>query len=94
MKLRAPPALLALLLSAACSDAPPSWDSLITAKVAEQYPQYLLSNPEPGKLRVQAPGRPAQTMDLSWIAQYCQRGPRDCNYAMDQLLIALRPSAP
>jgi hypothetical protein len=44
----------------------------------------------PGQLRVERPGMPAQTVAVEPIAQHCLRGPRDCGYAVEQLLLVLR----
>jgi hypothetical protein len=87
-------AVLAAALPAAlggCSPAAPSWDSLIAAKITEQYPSYQVTLPEPGHLRVARPGLPERVVDVAPVAQFCQRGPRDCDYAVDQVLLALRP---
>jgi hypothetical protein len=44
----------------------------------------------PGQLRVERPGMPAQTVAVEPIAQHCLRGPRDCGYAVEQMLLVLR----
>jgi hypothetical protein len=33
---------------------------------------------------------PAQTVSVEPIAQNCLRGPRDCSYAVEQMLLVLR----
>jgi hypothetical protein len=33
---------------------------------------------------------PAQTVAVEPIAQHCLRGPRDCGYAVEQMLLVLR----
>jgi hypothetical protein len=40
---------------------------------------------------VARPGLPERVVDVAPVAQFCQRGPRDCDYAVDQVLLALRP---
>jgi len=80
----------AFVVLAACSPAPPSWDSLISAKIAEHYPAYKVLSPQAGKLLVQRPGQMDKVVDVADIAKFCQRGPADCNYAMDQMLLDLR----
>jgi hypothetical protein len=77
-------------LLAACSQPAPTWDSLISAKIAEHYPSYKVLAPQPGLLLVQRPGQADKTVEVMPIAQFCQRGPADCNYALDQLLLELR----
>lgn len=75
---------------AACSPAPPSWDGLISAKIAEHYPSYKVLSPQAGKLLVQRPGQMDKAVDVADIAKFCQRGTADCNYALDQMLLELR----
>jgi hypothetical protein len=82
--------LLAGLALAGCGQQPPSWDKLLTGKITGQYPDYRVSVPQPGQLRVERPGMPAQTVAVEPIAQHCLRGPRDCGYAVEQMLLALR----
>ena len=85
--------LLSLLTAAAvsaCGQQPPSWDSLLAGKITGQYPDYRVSVSAPGQLRVERPGMPAQTVAVEPIAQYCLRGPRDCGYAVEQMLLVLR----
>jgi hypothetical protein len=82
--------LLAGLALTACGQQPPSWDSLLAGKITGQYPDYRVSEVAPGQLRVERPGMPAQTVAVEPIAQHCLRGPRDCSYAVEQMLLALR----
>ena len=74
----------------ACGQQPPSWDSLLSGKITGQYPDYRVSVTAPGHLSVERPGMPAQTVAVEPIARHCQRGPRDCGYAVEQMLQALR----
>ena len=77
-------------LMAGCGQQPPSWDSLLAGKITGQYPDYRVSVSAPGQLRVERPGMPAQTVAVEHIAQHCLRGPRDCGYAVEQMLLVLR----
>jgi hypothetical protein len=85
-------ALLLALAAAvpACSDAPPGWPGLLAAKIREQYPSYDVVPEAGGQLRVVRPGLPPATVDAEAIGRFCQRGPRDCGYATDQMLQGLR----
>ena len=69
---------------------PPSWSLLVEAKIAEQYPDYKVQATDGGALLVQRPGVAAIPVDVNAIAQFCQRGPKDCNYAIDKMLVELR----
>lgn len=79
---------------AACNQAPPSWGTLLTAKIREQYPAYQVTPQPDDQLRVERPGLAPVTVAVAPIAQLCQRGPRECDYAVDQLLLTLRAPAP
>lgn len=83
-------AIATLLLALAGCTQPPSWQNLLAAKITQQYPSYQVQPTPQGGLLVQRPGQPAMPVDVNAIAQFCQRGPKDCNYATDQLLLALR----
>ncbi len=77
-------------LLAGCDSKPPAWETLLAAKIVEQYPSYSVSA-APGKLVVTRPQLDSKTIDVNEIAKFCQRGPKDCNYATEQMLIELRP---
>ena len=87
-------ALQALLIAVpaltGCGQQLPSWDSRLSGKITGQYPDYRVSVIAPGQLRVERPGMPAQTVAVEPIAQHCLRGPRDCGYAVEQMLLVLR----
>ena len=78
------------LVLTACSQKMPSWDSLLAGKVLGQYPAYTVTVPMAGQLRVERPGLPTKTVEVAPIAQHCLRGPKDCNYAIEQMLVELR----
>ncbi|MFC6280199.1 MULTISPECIES: hypothetical protein [Polaromonas] len=80
--------LLAALALPACSE-PPSWQKLLTAKISEQYPGYKVQATADGNLLVERPGLAAMPVDVKAIAAFCLRGPKDCDYATDQMLLQL-----
>ena len=80
---------LAALLTG-CSDTPPSWQKLLAAKIGEQYPQYQVSLQADGGLLVKRPGQADAPVDVDDIAHFCRRGPKDCSYATDKMLLELR----
>ena len=82
--------LASLAWLAACGQQPPSWDKLLAGKITGQYPDYVVAVTTPGHLRVTRPNMPAQDVDVAPIAQHCLRGPKDCNYAVEQMLLVLR----
>jgi len=82
-------ALAVLLVLAACTE-PPSWQKLLAAKITQQYPAYTVQPTPDGNLKVERPGLPPVPVDVDAIARFCQRGPQDCNYATDQMLLALQ----
>ena len=80
------PAFLVLL--GACGEAP-SWQKLLAARIAEQYPAYRVTPAGTG-LKVERPGLADRGVDVDSIALLCSRGPKDCNRATDQMLLELR----
>ena len=89
MKMRMAVALTAALLGA-CGQGPPSWDRLLAGKIEGQYPDYRVTVSAPGVLAVSRPGLSGQTVNVPPIAQHCLRGPKDCNYAVEKMLLMLR----
>ena len=80
----------ALLTLASCSQ-PPSWQSLLTSKILAQYPGYEVRPTAEGNVVVRRPDQADAPIDVNAIAQFCQRGTRDCDYATDQMLLELAP---
>ena len=75
-----------LLLS--CTE-PPGWQKLLTLKITEQYPSYKVQPVPGGGLLVERPGLASLPVDADAIGRFCLRGPKDCNYATDQMLLNL-----
>lgn len=92
MRSRLPNLTTALALAAALQacGGPPSWDQLLAARIREQEPRYEVVQERPGQLLVRRPGLPEVRVDVDAIARFCQRGPKDCDYAIDQMLLSLR----
>lgn len=82
-------ATLSLLAACACSEAP-SWQKLLSTRIADQYPSYKVKPTVDGGLLVERPGLNAVPVDVDAISRFCLRGPKDCNYATDQMLLELR----
>lgn len=82
-------ATLSLLVICACTEAP-SWQKLLTIRISDQYPSYQVKPTADGGLLVERPGLTAVPVDVEAIARFCLRGPKDCNYATDQMLLELR----
>ena len=82
-------AVLAALALCACSE-PPSWQKLLGLKITEHYPSYRVQPAANGGLLVERPGLSAVPVDVDAIARFCLRGPKDCNYATDQMLLELQ----
>ena len=82
-------ALLVLTeLLTACTE-PPSWQKLLSLKITEQFPSYKVVATANGGLLVERPGKSALPVDADAIGRFCRRGPKDCNYATDQMLLEL-----
>ncbi len=82
--------LISLLaaLSVACTERP-AWQKLLTLKITEQYPAYKVQVEPGGRLLVERPGLSSLPVDAEAIGRFCLRGPKDCNYATDQMLLEL-----
>ena len=78
----------ALVLLSGCTEAP-TWQKLLTLKITEQYPDYKVQATASGGLLVERPGKSTLPVDADAIGRFCQRGPKDCNYATDQMLLEL-----
>ena len=83
--------LISLVLGAlsACTEAP-SWQKLLASKIKEHYPSYDVQATPDGALKVLRPNLSDAQVNVEEIAQLCQRGPKDCNYATDQMLLKLQ----
>lgn len=77
-----------LLATVACTQLP-SWQKLLTAKILQQYPGYEVQPAPDGGVIVRRPGLGDVPVDVTAIARFCQRGPKDCAYATDQMLLEL-----
>ena len=82
--------LASFFVLAGCGQAPPSWDKLIAGKIVGQFPNYTVTVPSAGQLAVERPGMPSKNVEVGPIALHCQRGPKDCNYVVEQMLLELR----
>ena len=82
-------ATLSLLAVCACTEAP-SWQKLLSTRITDQYPTYQVKPTADGGLLVERPGLAPVPVDVEAIARFCLRGPKDCNYATDQMLLELR----
>ena len=85
---RASVLVAAVALLCACTE-PPSWQKLLSLKITQQYPDYKVQTTASGSLLVERPGKIALPVDADAIGRFCQRGPKDCNYATDQMLLEL-----
>lgn len=81
-------ATTALALLCACTEAP-TWQKLLTLKITEQYPDYKVQTTASGGLLVERPAKSTLPVDADAIGRFCQRGPKDCDYATDQMLLEL-----
>lgn len=86
--MRAATALSLAAMLAACTE-PVSWQKLLAAKIEQQYAGYKAEPTADGNLRVHRPGQADVPVDVNDISRFCQRGPKDCDYATDQMLLQL-----
>ena len=81
--------IFAIPLLFACTEAP-TWTKLLASKISEQYPGYTVNTTDDGNLLVMRPGLQTVPVDAHAIGRFCQRGPKDCNYATDLMLLELQ----
>ena len=81
--------LLTPILLAACDQRTLSWDTLLRQRILRERPDCVADPSAPGQLAVRCGSAPARLIDSRDIAQFCQRGPRDCEYAIDQAVLGL-----
>jgi hypothetical protein len=74
---------------AACTQQAPSWQSLVAMRIQAQSPSYEVEARADGSLVVHRPKLPDVSVDVNAIATFCQRGTKDCNYVMEQMLLSL-----
>jgi len=82
----------AVWLCAACDSPPPDWNSLISARVRDQYPAAQVKVIDPHTLEATLNGKVLR-FDSAEIALQCNRGPRDCDRAIDQVLLQMQGGA-
>jgi hypothetical protein len=83
-----PIALLICAALSACTEAP-GCQKLLTLKITGYYPSYSVQSRPAGDLLVERPGLTPVRVDAEAIGRFCLRGPKDCNYATDQMLLEL-----
>lgn len=81
--------LLVGVLLAGCNE-PFSWQRLMASKITYEFPTYRVEETADGVLLVHRPGLADVKVDVEPIGKFCQRGPKDCSYATDQMLLELR----
>ncbi len=85
--------LIALVLVAsglpACDSRPASWDTVLLQRITQERPDCIASTPAPGDIALRCGASAEQHVVVAPIAQFCQRGPRDCEYAIDEVIKAL-----
>ena len=68
---------------------PPSWTGLLATKITAHNASYAVMPLANGDLQVERPKLGIKLIAVNEIALFCQRGPKDCNYATDQMLLDL-----
>jgi hypothetical protein len=80
--------LLAVSLLVGCQE-PFSWQRLMASKITYEFPTYRVDELADGRLLVHRPGAADVTVDVEPIGRFCQRGPKDCSYSTDEVLLQL-----
>ncbi len=77
---------------AACDSKPPDWNSLVSARIRDQYPNAQVKVTGEKSLEATLNGKTIQ-VDTADLGLQCNRGPRDCDRAVDQVLLELGAQA-
>jgi len=75
-------------LCAACDSRPPDWNSLIGARIRDQLPAARVQPVDDKTIEASLGGKTLR-VDTAGIALQCNRGPRDCDRAIDEVLLEL-----
>jgi hypothetical protein len=84
--------LACALLLAACDSKPLDWNTLAASRIRDQVPAAQLKVLDAGTLEASLGGKTTR-IDTAELQLLCNRGPKDCNYAFDQVVLALRGPA-
>jgi len=84
-----PGLVLFAVLLAACDSRPLDWNSLTASRIRDQVPGAQVIVIDAGTLEVKAAGK-SQRIDTKELQTRCNRGPKDCDYAFDQIVTQLR----
>jgi hypothetical protein len=84
--------LCVLAALSACDSKPPDWNSLVSARIRDQYPNAQIKVTGEKSLEATLNGKTIQ-VDTADLGLQCNRGPRDCDRAVDQVLLELGASA-
>ena len=80
------------LLVAGCENKPPDWNSLVSARIRDQYPDAQVRVIGEKELQATLGGKTIR-VDTADLGLQCNRGPRDCDRAVDQVLLELGAQA-
>lgn len=88
----APIAAALCLLAAGCENKPPSWNDLVSTRIRDQYPNAQVKVTGEKELQATLDGKTIR-VDTADLGLQCNRGPRDCDRAIDQVLLELGAQA-
>ena len=83
---------LAALLLAACDGKPLDWNSLAASRIRDQVPGAEIKVVDAKTLDATFNGN-TQRIDTAELSLLCNRGPKDCNRAFDEVIDKLRGPA-
>jgi len=85
-------AIAGALLLAACDSKPLDWNTLAASRIRDQVPAAQITVLDAKTLEASVGGKTTR-IDTAELQLLCNRGPKDCNYAFDQVVITLRGPA-
>lgn len=85
-------AIAGTLLLAACDSKPLDWNTLAASRIRDQVPAAQITVVDARTLEANLGGKTTR-IDTAELQLLCNRGPKDCDYAFDQAVTALRGAA-
>lgn len=80
---------LFITLVAACGNSLPDWNTLTMSRLRDQVPEAQIQAVDAHTLEAVVKGK-AVRIDTAELQTLCNRGPKDCDHAFDQLVLQLR----
>ena len=86
------PACVLAALCSGCDSKPLDWNTLAAARIRDQLPNAQVKVIDAKTLEASLDGKTTK-VDTAELSLLCNRGPKECDYAFDQVILQLRGPA-